>query len=72
MIKLKKTEFQVTVGYKAVVCFTVKAENEDEAKKIALDIVKNDGIYTKSELQDETYSADGILNLDKTWNMVNG
>lgn len=71
MEKKKKTQFKVTVGYKAVVCFTVKAETEEEAKKIILERVRVDGIYTGGEIQDETYGADGILNMDKTWNMVN-
>lgn len=30
-MKTKKTEYQVTVGYKAVVCFTLNAENEEQA-----------------------------------------
>lgn len=70
-MKAKKTEYQVTVGYKAVVCFTVYAETPEEANKIALQKVKEKGIY-EGDLQDETYGADGILNVDKTWNMVNG
>jgi len=71
MAKTKKTEYQVTVGYKAVVCFTIKAEDAEAAKQTVLAIVKEQGIY-EGELQDETYGADGILNMDTTWNMVNG
>lgn len=67
----KKTEFQVTIGYKAVVCFNVKADDAEAAKKMILDKVREKGIYD-GELQDETYSAAGILNLDDSWNMVNG
>lgn len=63
----KKTEYQITVGYKAIVCFTIKAENEEEAKKIILERVKEEGIYKDSELEDETYGAYGVLNLDRTW-----
>lgn len=65
----KKTEFQVTIGYKAVVNFTVKADDAEAAKKMILDKVREKGIYD-GELQDETYSAAGILNLDDSWNMV--
>lgn len=67
-MKTKKTEFQITVGYKAVVNFIIKAENEDEAKKIILERIKNDGIYLDSEIQDENYAADGVLNMDRTYN----
>ncbi len=67
----KKTEFQITIGYKAVVNFIVKADDAEAAKKMILDKVREKGIYD-GELQDETYSAAGILNLDDSWNMVNG
>lgn len=70
MTKQKKTEYQVTVGYKAIVSFFIKAESEEEAKKMALEKVREVGIY-EGELQDETYGADGVLNMDKTWNMLN-
>lgn len=68
-MKTKKTEFQVTVGYKAIVTFTVKAETELDAKKIILEKVKDKGIYD-GNIEDETYDADGILNLDRTWNAL--
>jgi len=66
-----KTNYQVTIGYKAIISVDVKAENEKEAKEIALktmrkraDIMGRVGV----DLQDDNYSADGVLNLDKTWN----
>ena len=69
-----KTNFQVTIGYKAVVCVNVKAENEKEAKEKAMEIFKNrkDKIYTRTEidLQDDNYGANGCLNMDETWNML--
>lgn len=69
-----KTNFQVTIGYKAVVVVNVKAENEKEAKEKAVEIFKNrkDKIYTRTELelQDDNYGANGCLNMDETWNML--
>lgn len=70
-MKPKKKHFQITVGYRAVVHFDVFAEDAESAKKIALEKVKEKGIY-EGDLQDETYSAGGVLNVDETWNMVNG
>lgn len=32
-MKKKLTEFQVTIGYKAVITVDVKAENQEEARK---------------------------------------
>ena len=36
------TNYQITIGYKAVICVDVKADSEEEGKKKALEIfVKN-------------------------------
>lgn len=72
MGKSKKTEFSVTIGYKAVIIISVKAETAEAAKLKALYIVKEHGIYTKSAILDEAYGADGIVNMDKTWKMLYG
>lgn len=65
--------YQVTIGYRAVVCVDVKAENEKGAKETAVEIFKQqkDKIYRKRgiELQDDNFKADGILDMDATWNM---
>lgn len=37
MGKKNLTNYQVTIGYKAVLAVTVKAENEEEAKKKGLE-----------------------------------
>lgn len=67
--------YQVTVGYKAIISIDINAENEADAKEIALHEIGiiNDRISKRKgvELQDSTYGADGIVNMDKTWNMVN-
>lgn len=66
--------FQVTIGYKSVVCIDVKAETEEEAKKKAIAIFgkEKDKMFVKQNvnLQDDNYKADGILNMDETWNML--
>ncbi len=66
--------FQVTIGYKSVVCIDVKAGNEDEAKKKAVAIFgeEKDKMFLKNNvnLQDDNYKADGVLNMDETWNML--
>jgi len=66
---MKKTNYQVTIGYKAVVSVNVKASNEDEAKKIALEeFEKYRHFGSKCDIQNDTYDAYGILDMDKTWN----
>lgn len=39
-MKAKKTNYQVTIGYKAVLTMDVKAENEEDAKKLAIEEFK--------------------------------
>lgn len=69
-----KKNFQVTIGYKSVVCIDVKAETEEEAKKKAVAIFgeEKDKMFLKKNvnLQDDNYKADGVLNMDETWNML--
>ena len=70
---MAKQNFNVTFGYKAVITVPVKAENEEEAISKAEDIFKNckNKIYNhKLILEDDTYSADGVLNMDKTWGIL--
>ena len=69
------TNYQVTIGYRAIIQIDVKAETEEEAKKTAVNL------FTERErskwfqrkditLNDDNYGADGVMNLDNTWNMV--
>jgi hypothetical protein len=63
--------YQATIGYKAIITIQVKAENEKEAKEMALEIMKQqrDKISNrKVHLEDDNFKVDGILNLDETWN----
>lgn len=68
-MKAKKIEYQITIGYKAVICFIIKAETKQEAEKIALQKVETIGIY-EGDLQYENYAVHGTLDMDSTWNMV--
>ncbi len=68
------TEYQVTIGYKAVINISVKAESEDDARDMATAIMSDqrDKMFKKRgvELQDDSFAAYGVLNMDETWNMV--
>lgn len=69
-----KTNFQITIGYKAVICVNVMAENEKEAKAKAIEIFKNrkDKVFkSQIDLQDDTFDAYGCVDLDQTWNIIN-
>lgn len=64
--------YQITIGYKAVICVNVKASDEKEAKDIAVKkFSKNkDKMFTRGiYLQDDNFKADGCLDMDATWNM---
>lgn len=67
------TNYQITIGYKAVITVDVKAENEKDAKEIALADFSNakDKMFKRQSvnLQDDNYKADGIIDMDATWNM---
>lgn len=70
---MAKTNFQCTVGYKAVICIDVKAENEVEAKQLALKQMTKmqERAYNGSViLQDDNFKIDGVLNMDETWNIL--
>jgi len=68
------TNYQITIGYKSILTIDVKAENEADAKKIALDKMKTvqtriSGVKNVN-LNDDNYKVDGIINMDETWNML--
>lgn len=70
-MKAKKTNYQVTIGYKAVLTMDVKAENEEDAKKLAIEEFKGYLHFgNKIVLQDDSYGPYGVVNLDKTWNQL--
>lgn len=69
-----KTNYQITIGYKAVICVDVKASDEKEAKEKALEMFKKSrdkSFSTNSiHIQDDTFNTHGILNMDETWNKL--
>lgn len=69
------TNYQITIGYKAVINVDVKADTEEEAKKKALNLFTNKERkkwFNRQDItmQDDTYGVNGILNMDETWNML--
>lgn len=68
------TNYEITIGYKAVITVDIKANSEQEAKEKAInEFVKNrDKMFrSKVDLQDDTYKVHGVLDMDETWNMLN-
>lgn len=72
--KRKKTNYRITIGYKAVISVEVQANSEDEAKLIALEEFKkrrDNKMYGKNIiLEDDLFGVDGVVNQDKTWGML--
>lgn len=65
--------YEITIGYKAVITVSVRAGNETNAKKIGLaEFTKNGrGSFKgkKVQLQYDNYKVDGCVDMDATWNM---
>ena len=67
----KLTNYQITIGYKAVVVIDLNAGNEDDAKKIGLETFEtNRKRFCRFDVQDDSYDVHGILNMDETWNKL--
>ena len=68
------TNYQITVGYRSVLSIDVKAATEGEAKAKAIEIMNKvrDKINSVREcqIQDDTFNANSVLNMDETWNMI--
>jgi len=65
-----KTNYEVTIGYTAVLTVAIKANSEKEAKEKAEEIVKRRRDKIAGEgltLQDDNFRADGIIDMDRTW-----
>jgi hypothetical protein len=68
-----KTNYQTTIMYKALVCLNVRANNEEEAKSLSIELMKKGRSRLCSrdiELQDDNFKVNGILNMDETWNQI--
>lgn len=67
----KKTDFQVTIGYKAVLTVNVKADTEEEAKTKSMKEFENYRHFGKNiNIEDDNYKTQGVLNMTETWNML--
>ena len=67
----KKINYQLTIGYKAVIQVNLKAENEEQAKKLALEEFEKYRHYgNKCDIQDDSFNVYGVLDMDKTWNAL--
>lgn len=67
--------FEVTITYKAVIAVDVKAENEEDARKLGLQKFKDlerKKWYRRRDinLQDDTYKVSGAVNMSETWDML--
>lgn len=72
---MSQTNYQVTIGYKAVICIDVKANSEEEARQEAIEIFidKERKKWYKTRnvhLQDDTFGDHGIVDMDETWNQL--
>ena len=71
---MSKTNYQVSIGYRAVFQIDIKADNEEAAKKMAIEIMKErrELMLKKKgfDLADDNYDAHGCVDLDQTWNML--
>lgn len=66
-----KTNYKVTIGYKAIISIDVKADDEKQAKEMAIEIMKkrrDKMSYKDLCIEDDNFKADGILDMDETWN----
>ena len=70
---MSKTNYTLTVGYKAVLSINVKAETIDEAKKMGLEEMKKMQkriSSAKIDLQDDNFKIDGVVDMDASWNIL--
>lgn len=61
----------MTIGYNAVISVDVKADNEKDARKKALEeFEKYRHFGNKCDIQDDSFNVYGVLDMDKTWNAL--
>lgn len=69
-----ETNYHVTIFYKAILTVNVKCSSEDEAKRLAETSLKNkrDKMFSTGNinLEDDSFKANGVLNMDETWNQI--
>jgi hypothetical protein len=67
------TNYSVTIGYRAVIEVNVKTASEEDARVLALkELEKMRGRINSRNLNlnDDSYTTAGVLNMDESWNMV--
>lgn len=66
------TNYQVTIMYKAIITVNISASDEEDAKEIAITEFEKqrDKMFktSKTVLEDDNYKANGVLDMDATWN----
>lgn len=70
---MAKSNYDVTIGYQAVFTVNIKADNEEEAKKLAA--IQFDKLnFGNKNIDLAHYNRDvtGVNNVDLSWNLVNG
>lgn len=71
---MKNKDYQVTIGYRAVITVDVKANSIQEAKDKAIVRMKKerDKMFGKGDfnLQEDRFAADGVVDMDETWNAL--
>lgn len=60
----------MTIGYKAVITFDVEAKDENEAREIVMEEFKTKSFGEGSDISDDNFAIHGVLNLDKTYKML--
>jgi hypothetical protein len=67
--------YQVTIGYRAVITVSVSADSEESAKDKGLSkFIENERKkwFKRQDinLEDDTFGVKGVLNMDETWNTL--
>lgn len=70
-------EYELTIGYKAVIQVHLKASSEEEAKELAIQEFEKErnrwfkpSKNQKCSKEDDSYKVDGVLDMDSTWNAL--
>jgi len=68
-----KTNYDVAIGYRAVITATIKAESEEQARELALkefEKFRSNANKGNLQLSDDSFEIAGVLDLDKSWNIL--
>lgn len=68
-----KTNYNITIGFKAVININVDAESVEAAKKVAEETFEREikkAFQKKLNLEDSEYVVAGVLDMDASWNQI--